>query len=48
MIVEEEGEATLGEEWRENLCRGENFILRKILGAELENTCPAVCKFASD
>jgi hypothetical protein len=48
MIVENEGKASLGEEWRENLCRGENFILRQILGAELENTCPAVCKLASD
>jgi hypothetical protein len=48
MIVENEGKASLGEERRENLCRGENFILRKILGTELENTCPAVCKFASD
>jgi hypothetical protein len=48
MIVENEGKASLGEEWRENFCRSENFILRKILGTELENTCPAVCKFASD
>jgi hypothetical protein len=48
VIVENEGKATLGEEWRENFCRDENFILRKILGTELENTCPAVCKFASD
>ena len=48
VIVENEGKATLGEEWRENFCRGENFILRKILGAELKNTCPAVCKFAGE
>jgi hypothetical protein len=48
MIVENEGKASLGEEWRENLCRSENFILRHILGTELKNTCPAVCKFASD
>jgi hypothetical protein len=45
VIVENERKATLGEEWRENFCRGENFILRKILGAELKNTCPAVSKF---
>jgi hypothetical protein len=48
MIVENERKATLGEEWRENLCRGENFILRKILGAELKNTYTAVCKFAGE
>jgi hypothetical protein len=48
MIVEEEGEATLGEEWRENFCCGENFILGKIFGAKLKNTCPAVCQFAGE
>jgi hypothetical protein len=48
MIVENEGKASLGEEWREDFCRGENFILWKILGAELKNTCPSVCEFAGD
>jgi hypothetical protein len=48
MIIENEGKASLGEEWRENFCRSDNFILRKILGAELKNTCPAVCEFASE
>jgi hypothetical protein len=47
MIIENEGKASLGEEWRENFCRSDNFILRKILGAELKNTCPSVCEFAS-
>jgi hypothetical protein len=48
MIVEEEGEATLGEEWRENFCCGENLILGKIFGAKLKNTGPAVCQFAGE
>jgi hypothetical protein len=48
MIVENEGKASLGEEWRENLCRGENFILWKILGTELKNTCPTVCEFSGE
>jgi hypothetical protein len=48
MIVENEGKAALGEEWRENFCHSKNFILGKILGAELKNTCPSVCEFAGD
>jgi hypothetical protein len=48
MIVENEGKATLGEEWRENFCRGENFILRKILGTELKNSCPTICKLGGE
>jgi hypothetical protein len=48
MIVENEGKASLGEEWRENLCRSENFILRHILGTELKDSCSAVRKFSGE
>jgi hypothetical protein len=48
VVIEDEGNASLGEERDEDFCRSENFMLRKTLGTELKNSCPTICKLGGE